>query len=257
MRPLDEFAALKTLDPATTEADPHSPRARASLQRILATDPSYGVSRPRLRRPVVRLAVGVAAVTVAALAVFVPREGGPLPNGDAYAGWTAAPSGLSPHEYAVAVAECRSSLQSLGPSDGAQPAMAERRGKWAIVILRSPGTFQGYCMTNLVDYDKHSGYGSVAGPRPPKVGPRELAVLDLGAVGGKQVGWVTSAVGWAGSDIVGLTYTSPIRGLVKATVKNGYFAFWIPGWEFEGPTPVPVRVRYRDGTTADTTIQLS
>ncbi|WP_405059499.1 hypothetical protein OG474_43165 [Kribbella sp. NBC_01505] len=256
MKDLAEFAALKTLDPATADVDPHSPRAQASLERILATDPSHGVRRPRLRRPLVRAAVAVAAVTVAALVVFVPRQGGPLPNSDAYAGWTAAPSGLSPQEYAASVAACRSSLQSLEPTDGAEAAMVERRGKWAIVILKGPNKFQGYCMTNLVDYDKQSGYGGTAGPNPPTVGPRELAVLDLGAVGGKQVGWVTSAIGWAGSDIVGMTYTSPTRGLVKATVKNGYFAFWVPGWEFEGPAPVPVRVRYRDGTTAATTIQL-
>ncbi|MFI5733612.1 hypothetical protein ACIA49_26090 [Kribbella sp. NPDC051587] len=254
MKPLDEFAALKSLDPATRDPDPHSPRAQATLERILATDPSYDV-RPR-HRMLVRAVVATAAVAIGAVTVLVPHESGPLSGGDAYAGWTTAPVGLSPQESASAAAECRQSLQSLGPSAGAKVAMAERRGKWAIVILKDPGTFEGFCMTNLVDYDKHSGFGSVAGPHRPAVGPRELLVLDLGATGGKEAGWVTSGVGWAGSDIVGLTYTSPTRGVVKATVRNGYFAFWVPGWEFEGPNPVPVRVTYRDGKTVATTLKL-
>ncbi|MFC9691118.1 hypothetical protein ACFTSF_21380 [Kribbella sp. NPDC056951] len=256
MKPLDEFAALKTLDPASGDPDPHSPRAQASLERIVATDPSYDVPPHRLRRPLVRAAVATAAIAIGAAVVLVPRSG-LLPNGDAYAGWTAAPSGLSPKEYAGAVADCRYSLESTGPSNSAQVAMAERRGKWAIVVLKGPPKFQGYCMTNVVDYDKRSGYGGSAGPNHPPVGPRELAVLQLGAVGGKQAGYVTSAIGWAGSDIVGLTYTSPKHGVVKATVKNGFFAFWVPGFEFVGPDLVPVQVRYRDGTTAATTIQLS
>ena len=38
---------------------------------------------------------------------------------------------------------------------------------------------------------------------------------------------------------------------------NGYFACWVPGKEFEGLQPVPVRVTYRDGTSAATTLKLN
>lgn len=258
MKPHD--AVLKTLDPATGDPDPHSPRAQASLERILASDPSYGASRPRLRRPLVRVAVATAAVAIAAATVLLPRDSGPLPNGDAYAGWTAQPSGLSAKELAQAVAECRKSLQGMGMDDQvdrSDPAMVERRGDWSLVILAGADQSEASCMTNVKTGLRGGGFGGVGGPGRPRVGPRELSVSGLGAGGGGSLGYVTTAMGRSGSDIVGMTYTSPSRGVVKATVMNGYFAFWIPGREFEGTEPVPVRVTYRDGTSAATTLKLS
>ncbi|MET7280429.1 hypothetical protein ABZS29_19490 [Kribbella sp. NPDC005582] len=259
MRPLDEFAALKTLDPATTEADPHSPRAQASLERILATDPSYGVGLPRLRRPLVRAAVATAAIAIAAAIVLLPRDGGPLPNGDAYASWTAQPSGMTAKEHAEAVKECRKSLKGMGVDDQidrSDPAVVERRGDWSLVILAAADQSEASCMTNVKTGLRGGGFGSVGGPGRPPVGPRELSVSGMGAGGGGSLGYVTTAMGRSGADIVGMTYTSPTRGVVKATVMNGYFAFWLPGREFEGIQPVPVRVTYRDGTSAATTLKL-
>ncbi|MFF1822862.1 hypothetical protein ACFVWG_36530 [Kribbella sp. NPDC058245] len=260
MKDLDEFAALKALDPATRDPDPHSPRAQASLGRILATDLSYGGRPQRYRRPVVRAVVAVAAVGIAAAVVLLPREGGPLPNGDAYAGWTAQPSGMSAQEHAKAIAECRKSLKGAGTSNSqlaqTDAAMAERRGDWALVILTGPDQFEATCMTNVKSGPHGGGFGSVGGPGRPPVGPRELSVSGMGAGGGGSMGYVTTAMGRSGSDIVAMTYTSPTRGIVRATVMNGYFAFWVPGYEFEGTQPVPVRVTYRDGKTVATTLKL-
>ncbi len=257
MKPLDEFTVLKTLDPATADPDPHSPRAQASLERILATDPSYGGSRPRLRRPLVRAVVATAAVAIAAATVLLPREGGPLPNGDAYAGWTAQPAGMSAKQQSKAVAECRESLKDMDEQvDSTDVAIAERRGDWAMVILTGPDQFEANCLTHVGPGRDRSGFGHVGGPGRAVVGPRDIAVSGLGAAGGARTGYVTVADGRIGPDIVGMTYTSPTRGVVKATVANGYFAFWLPGWEFDGNKPVPVRVTYRDGTSAATTISL-
>jgi hypothetical protein len=254
MKHLDD---LKTLDPATDDIDPHGPRARATLERILATAPAYDL-RPRRTRPkLVRAAVATGAVAIAAAAVFVPHDG-PVPSGDqAFATWTAQPSGMSTQERAQAVKECRKNLKDLSNDDTiehAGPAMAERRGDWALVILVSPDNFEAQCMTN-VNPRNRGGYGSIGGPGRPDVGPRELELFGIGISGGGNFGYLTSAVGRAGSDIVAMTYNSPVRGRVEATVSNGYFAFWVPGRAFDGLHPMPVQVTYRDGHTA--TVKLS
>ncbi|MFB6721136.1 hypothetical protein ACFCV3_13285 [Kribbella sp. NPDC056345] len=253
---MNEFHDLKTLDPATSGHDPHSPRARATLERIIATDPVP--DRPhRLRRPMVRAVVATAAVAIGAAAVLLPREGGPFPNGDAYAGWTAQPAGMSAKQQSKAVAECRESLKDMDEQvDRTDVAIAERRGAWAMVILTGPDQFEANCLTHVGPGRNRSGFGHVGGPGRAMAGPRDIAVSGMGAAGGGSMGYVTVADGRIGSDIVGMTYTSPTRGVVKATVANGYFAFWLPGREFEGDKPVPVRVTYRNGTSAATTISL-
>jgi hypothetical protein len=258
MKPLDEFAALKALDPATRDPDPHSPRAQATLERILATDPSYGVRPRRRRRILVRAAVATAAVGIVAAAVLVPRDSGPLPTGEAYAGWSAQPVGLTGEARATAVAQCRKSLKGMGTDDLINhlgTALAERRGDWALVILVGQDEASANCMTR-VGPGQGGGYGYVGGPGDAPVAARQLRVTSLGTSGGGNVSYLTSAIGRAGSDITGLTYTSPTRGVVKATVSNGFFAFWIPGSEFDGLQPVPVRVTYRDGKTVATTLKL-
>ncbi len=258
MKPLDEFATLKTLDPATSGHDPHSPRARAALERIVATDPVPD-RRHRLRRPLVRAAVATAAVAIGAATILLPRTGGPLPNGDAYASWTAQPSGMSAKDHTEAVSECRKSLKGMGMDDQvdrSDPAVVERRGDWSLVILAGAGQSEASCMTNVKTGLKGGGFGSIGGPGRPPVGPRELSVSGLGAGGGPPLGYVTAAMGRSGSDIVGMTYQSPTRGAVKATVMNGYFAFWVPGKDFKDDRAVPVRVTYRDGTSATVILKI-
>ncbi|WP_432942928.1 hypothetical protein ACQPXM_38540 [Kribbella sp. CA-253562] len=259
MKHIDEFADLKTLDPATG-IDPHGPRARAALQRVLATDPAENVRPYRSRRRVlVRVAIATTAVAVAGLTVFVPRDGGPMPSGDlAFATWTAQPTGLSAEERADAVKQCRQSLKGMGQDDRlnrAGTAMVERRGDWALVILTGHDQFSASCMTN-VNPRHRQAYGSIDGPGRAPVGTRQLSPSQMGTSGGGNYGYLTTAVGRAGSDVVGVTYDSPTRGPVEASVRNGYFAFWVPGSEFDGLHPVPVRVTYRDGTTAAVTLRL-
>jgi hypothetical protein len=259
MKQLDELADLKTLDPAATDIDLHTARARATLERILAADPARAARPRRTGRKLVRVAVVTSAAAVAAVAVFVPRSSGPVPNGDlAYATWTAQPGSLSARERGDAVDQCRKSLKGMGQDEQinrAGTAMVERRGDWALVILTGHDQFAASCMTN-VNPRNRQGYGSIDGPGRAPVAARQLSPSSMGTSGGGDFGYLTSAVGRAGLDVVGMTYTSPTRGQVEASVQNGYFAFWVPGNEFDGLEPVPVRVTYRDGTTAAAQLKL-
>lgn len=253
MKHPDEFAELATLDPARTDVDIHSPQARATLERVLASDPAYDPRPRRTRRRLVRVAVATSAVAIAAAAVLVPRDGGPVPSGDvAYATWTGQPTGPTAKERADAVQQCRKSLKGLAYDaqlDRSGPAMVERRGEWALVIMSGRDQFEAYCVTNISPGHGYSS-GYVGGDGRGPVGPRQVRPSVMGAGGGGGQRYLSQAIGRAGSDVVGMTYNSPTRGLVKASVQNGFFAFWVPGKEFDGLQPVPVRVTYRDGTTA-------
>ncbi|GAA0582302.1 hypothetical protein HPO96_08525 [Kribbella sandramycini] len=256
MKHLDEFADLKTLDPATG-ADPNTLHARATLDRILTTDPTPTPRRPRRRA--IRLAVAALAVAVGAAIVFVPRDTGPLPTGEAYAGWTAQPGSLSAKERAAAVKACRKQLSDTPMDDvvkNTDPAIVERRGYWSVVVLLGPGGSEASCMTSSSPRMKGGGYGSIGGPGRPAPGPREISISSLGAAGGGDFGYVTSGMGRVGADIVGITYRSKAHGLVEATVENGYFAFWVPGKDLEDFEPAPVRVTYRDGTSAEVQLKI-
>lgn len=265
-RTTDALATLRTLDPADPDVDPHSPRARAELERILATDPGRrGAGTPargRTRRGVrLAAAAGATAVTAGAAFVIIPS----LTGGDhAFASWTATPSGMSTQAAADAAAGCRSA-QLDGPGErydddlrGADVAIAERRGEWTLVTLVGADGFSALCITDESTPLFRSWIGSIGalGDRAAP-GPRELVATDLGMgiVNNREL---SVAAGFAGSDVAGVAYRSPTHGEVEATVSGGRFAFWLPGGELEGASRagVEVRVTYQDGSTATQRIDL-
>ncbi|GAB3875050.1 hypothetical protein GCM10029964_018170 [Kibdelosporangium lantanae] len=252
----DMLAVLRTLDPADPHVDPNTPRARADLRRVLTTNPG----RPRRRR--VRLAVATATVVTAAAAIFIVPS---LMNGDrAFASWTAAPTGLSAEAAADAGDDCRSA-QLDGPDEGnadnlrrARVAITERRGEWTLVTLAGDNGFAALCITDESTILFHSWFGSVgipAGYAPPH--PRDVVATELGT-GAAGAGELSVAAGYAGSDVVGVTYHSVTRGDVEATVSSGRFALWLPGNELQDASRggVDVQVTYRDGGTATVRLDL-
>ena len=268
MTRLDELTLLKSLDPAAGSVDANSPRARADLQRILTTDPTTPTTPARQsqkmpgvrqnRRPVRRIAVGaglVAAITAAA--IVLPSV---LGGDQAFATWTGTPATMSSQESANASATCRAqgtaSAPEYGPAlKGATTALSERRGTWTLVVLVGRGGFSGFCINDTATAAARSSYlGFTSSAELP--GRRELKVGVLGAseLNGK---YMSSAVGLAGADVTGITYTSAKHGKVKATVAGGQYALWLPGKELERAifNGVPLQVTYRDGTTTTTVLK--
>jgi hypothetical protein len=248
----DMFTTLRTLDPADADLDPHSPRARADLERILAVDRLP--VRPRRR---LRLAVAAATVVTATAGFFVVSS---LTTGDtAFATWTAAPTGLSAEAAAEAGSWCRDQ-DDMGYQDELKHAdvvIAERRGEWTLVTLAGAKGFAALCITDDSAVLSPSWFGSIGTPanyRAP--GPRAVVATDLGtgSIGSRGL---SLAAGYAGSDVTGVTYDSVSHGQVVATVAGGRFALWLPGDELEEANHfgVKVQVTYRDGSTA--TVELS
>ncbi|HEX6339272.1 MAG TPA: hypothetical protein VFZ85_20120 [Jiangellaceae bacterium] len=260
------FATLRTLDPADPNVDPHSPRARATLERILTIEPGqHADHRPvkaRSRRGIrVAVAASATAVTAAAAVVILPS----LTTGDrAFASWTATPSGLSAQAAADAAASCRDA-QLDGPGENfvnelraADAAIAERRGEWTLVALSGSDGFSALCITDESTSLFRDWIGSIGTPAnysPPD--PRDVVATDLGA-GSARAGELSVAAGYAGSDVAGVVYQSAGRGAVEATVSGGRFALWLPGDELEDASRdgVEVEVSYRDGSTATLRLDL-
>jgi hypothetical protein len=249
---------LKTLDPATTDAEPNSPRAQADLRRILATEPT---PVRRRKRPARRIAVATGAIAAAVTAVLVLTSA--LGGDRAFATWTATPTGLSASERADAADSCRKHQRSGSPQyrdqlSKATTAIAERRGVWTLVVLADQNGFGALCITDDSRHLFRSYFGSI-GTTPPSDRPtaRGLTPISLGtgSIAGNNL---SVATGLAGADVSTVTYTSPTRGKITATVNDSQFALWLPGNDLTSANQagVPLQVTYRDGTTATITLRL-
>jgi hypothetical protein len=259
-RVTDMLATLRTLDPADSDVDPHNPRARAELERILTVDPAQPLEdtpvKARRRRGIRLVAAATTVVTAAAAFLILPS----LVNGDrAFASWTATPTGLPAQPAADAGTECRNA-QLDGPGAGhydddlrrAGIAIAERRGEWTLVTLAGTKGFSALCITDESTTLFRDWFGSIGTPTNYATpGPRDVVATDLGT-GGIDAGELSVAAGYAGSDVTGLTYHSTTHGRIAATVAGGRFALWLPGDELEDASVVGVNVQvtYRDDSTA-------
>jgi len=195
--PLDRATgdALRSLDPANV--DPQvavSPRAQATLARILASDTpepttTLPVNTVRTRRPRRRWVVaGAALVAVGVLiaapamlsgrtpvvapsvlkgkaAVVVPRA---LGGNTAFASWSPTTKAITPAEAALAGKKCKADqledplrrLQFINTAaarkvvGSSQVRLVDRRGAWTMVYLGG-GIQPGYDVVCLKEYDSH------------------------------------------------------------------------------------------------------
>lgn len=274
IRTPDSIAILRTLDAADLHLDPHSARARTDLDRILASEPSpqrrtfdatskftAGAARPRRDRRTARRIAAAGVVLVAATSALVALPS--LVGGDtAFASWVPTPVALTAEQRTAAADSCRDAqVDGAGTDFGdelrsADTAVAERRGTWTTVVLSRQDGFSALCIT---DSSAHlfarDMIGSVGHPDVPAPGPRDLVATDLG-VGTMNAADVSLAAGAAGVDVTQVTYRSPTRGDVSATVSGGRFALWLPGGDLKDANSVEVQVGYRDGTTAAAVLTL-
>lgn len=261
MTRIDELHILKTLDPAAGDIDPYGRRARADLQRILATDPATGVQPRRNRRLATRVALGSGLVAATATAAVVLPSA--LGGDEAFATWTATPTGMSVEDRASASASCHDQQKSGSPEyrdelSNAGTAISERRGDWTLVILAGRNGFSALCITDDSTPLFRDFFGSIGKTAPTDLpGRRGLTATGLGT-GSSSGNQLSVAVGFAGSEVTGVSYNSASQGKVTATVSGGQFALWLPGNELESASRhgAPLQVTYRDGTTTTITLTL-
>lgn len=270
---LDLDTALRTLDAADFNVDPASLRARADLERILATNPHVcpevpsqdragrAATHPWSLRRVAVVGGALAVVTTGVLALPA------LTGGDqAFASWASVPDEMTLNQRTDAADNCRQAEMEGAGADytrelrTAELAIAERRGVWNTVVLVGPDGFAALCITDgstgLFTHDMIGSIGTPTNYAAPR--PRELTATDLGSAT-LSAGDLSLAAGTVGTAIVGISYTSRSHGQVTATVSNGRFALWFPGDELKDANStggVEVEVTYRDGTTGTGLLQL-
>jgi hypothetical protein len=224
-------AALRSLDPADREV--------VVPARIFGAPP-----RPRRSRR------GLAAAAVAAVVgvgVAVPSFTG---GGAAFASWRPEPSSLTGDARTELGEQCLAGMRGADRVGDLTPVVAEARGRFRMVVLASPQGASAECIgtEGLANwFGGSNGPGEIRTPAP-----RQLIPVSLGT-GNLDEGDISIAIGYAGSEVAGVSYDSAEHGRVFATLNDGWFALWFPGDEMEdqAPSAVPLTVSYTDGTSED------
>ena len=236
-----------------------SPRARATLARVTATEPGTAPTktsiRPARRRRTARLAF--AAVVALAAAALAPVLG----TGDAaLAEWDTRARPATPQETAHYARECADWTQV--PLGTYQPKVVEVRGAWVMTYLASEdGTAQCLRSTepspDFVDGENQS----ISGPLPQTPAADGLATTGVMETSGEISSTQFVVAGKAGPDVRAVTFeTQGMR--VQATVRDGHFTAWWPRRKpstllgrlventgYNGSPNPRVRITLTDGTT--------
>jgi hypothetical protein len=233
LRSLDASVASLTAD--------EQERAAETLERIVATAPSFGDPRPAAPAPARRfrrrllLAAAAAITLIVGSAVVQGGRGGDA----AYASWSATPASVASHELDAAASACRDKLHgsSIDP-DRARLVLAERRGDYVALLYRTETPdMSGACLVSnpkgSTDVDDVAmGVGGSSGPalKAPARG------YTQGAIFGSQGASITD--GAVGDAVTGVTIHAGTL-TVNASVQNGRYAAWWPGPAFESGSRNP------------------
>ena len=251
-----DILALRSLDAAPGPlTDAERTRGEAALERILGgtatprADPAWASDLPSVASPWWRrraVLLPGAAATLAAALVVAPGLGG---GSTAYASWTPTPTVASDEDLAEVTRACRDKLAEVSPElrapvdvEAARPVVAERRGDWVGVLLRSDGpggSGSAACIardpvgSHAPPQEVHLAVGGGDGAAPT-AGRSQLLEGFVAQLGEPPLSF---AEGTVGPDVAGVTIHAGERSVV-ATVENGRYVAWWPGRAFQaGPLP--------------------
>lgn len=248
-------STLRSLDAAAESltADEQE-RAKATLERIVAAEPTTATPRSTAPAPVRRAwrRLGIISATAGAIvlalivgSVVVQGIGG---DNEAYASWTGAPEPVSGDSLDAVTSACKHQVDSYFTDWGNHPdkaklVLAERRGDHVALLYRTenPDTSVSCLARNLEGSTRVGDIETAAGGSS---GPSENAPprgFTEGATGGGEVGGkpgFSITDGAVGDEVTGVTIHAGTF-TVEATVQNGRYAAWWPGPAFEGGPPEP------------------
>lgn len=240
---------LRLLDPGHRIPDDivDGDRARAAWQRLHAADTdatpstSDATSRPRATRWLVPAAVAAAGALVALNLV--------MPGNDAYAGWTAYPTGVSAAQDGPGGADCSRMMNATTPGgpgadgDPFRTVLVEERGVYTLAIGRSEGGRLAECLVQTSGRGQGAGSSShTATEGDPDADALTVEIYSTSSYvpGDPRPGEAEDAhsvlAGLVGPDVSSVVVNTPQHGPVQASVVDGHLAAWWP-WEMTPPEP--------------------
>ncbi|HEY5343763.1 MAG TPA: hypothetical protein VIJ66_08925 [Solirubrobacteraceae bacterium] len=206
----------------------------------------------RPHTPRARPAIALAATTVtagAALAFSLVGLGTDAPR--AFAGWSAAPTGVTRRQLQRAITVCSSQLANTASRERERQAGSGTRGwlpapfptaGWHIVLLDTRGPYTTVvsevdrgraASTCFVDRRGQASAGTAVGVRPPPPVPAgEVSYRSSGSTttppdeGSRQFSMI---VGRTGAGVTGVTLRLNDGTRVTASRAHGWFLAWWPG----------------------------
>lgn len=243
---MHDDTTLRSLDAAAEyiTADEQE-RAKATLERIVETEPTSEAPRPTNPAParrgwrglvLVPVAAGVVALALIAGSVVIQGIGS---DNAAYASWTGTPKPVTGDSLEAVASACQDQVDSyFADPDKARLVLAERRGDHVALLYRTdnPDMAASCLARNLEGSTRVSniqtGAGGSSGPAP-KAPPKGFT---QGAIGEYSEYSITD--GAVGDEVTGVTiHAGDLK--VEASVQNGRYAAWWPGPAFESGPPPP------------------
>jgi hypothetical protein len=234
--------ALRSLDAgAASLTAEEQERAKATLERIIATAPTTAAAQPTAPAPARRALRRLVLVAAAALALIVGSVVLQGAGGDdaAYASWTATPTLVTGDDLEAVASACQEQVDSyFVKRDKPKLALAERRGNYVVVLYHTDNPdMSAYCLARNLPGSANadvldSGAGGSSGPalKAPPTG------FTQGTIGEGHGYSITD--GAVGDEVKGVTIHAGAL-TVKASVHNGRYAAWWPGPAFESGPPEP------------------
>jgi hypothetical protein len=242
---------LRRHDPARDVPEDlgRSPRAAATLARVIATAPGSG-PRPVRRKRAARFAL--AAVVAAAGLVVAPVLG---TDEAAFGTWEPDPRPATEREAARYAAECAEWTRATADYE---PKVIEVRGTWVMTYLASADGEAQCLRSTEPSPDFVDGENlSMSGPLPQTPAADGLATTGVLETSGGLSRTHFMVAGKVGTRVTEVVFAS--QGMqVRATVRNGRFTAW---WPRRKPASVAGRLidntGYNDSPNPDVTITLS
>jgi hypothetical protein len=243
MERMTDLDTLATLDPARNRAvsDTEMIRAEADLERIIATPPAAESKQRRRRRAGAGAgALGGSIAAVAVLAISVVTGGSA-----AYADWTATPSPATTEQSVAFASECAESWAAPTTLGSDDVVLGELRGKAQIALVRNG---QDVLLCSGVDPDVPVGWERLYDPAVSTEAAPDADGLRIYGIetSGEGAEGYSYDVGRVGSDVTGVDVRTS-KGVVQATVEDGWFVAWWPGTNQADAKVLDVHLR--DGQT--------
>jgi hypothetical protein len=242
---MNDLDRLAVLDPARDrEPSPMEwARSQAFLERVIEGT-AESTARPPLRRWLFAGAAATALGAVAAVAVPALLPGA---TEQAVASWTAQPTARTGEEVLPQAKACAANgVAGERTATASDVLLAEQRGKATLLIQRKGPTLVECLMVGDDDRAASMALIDEAEIVVPPAGTVDLETM--GSYGGGDSQW-SDMIGLAGPDVTGVEVRLDNGTVVRASVKNGWWAAWWPGPEGGEVDTLSVIVHAGDKTT--------